>query len=103
MLLAFELFAVVVAVDARWVEESLRQSYRWLSPDDSNARTDGDDPAGTMSANGVNAERAIATRITPQDYLEKIFQIAFWLTPMIATAVTPARSSRTPARSTSVP
>jgi hypothetical protein len=84
MLLAFELFAVVVAVDARWVEESLRQSYRWLSPDDSNARTDGDDPAEATSGNGVNAERAIATRITPQDYLEKIFQIAFWLTPMTA-------------------
>jgi hypothetical protein len=31
MLLAFELFAVVVAVDARWVYASLAHSYKWLA------------------------------------------------------------------------
>jgi hypothetical protein len=86
MLLAFELFVVVVAVDARWVEESLRQSYRWLS---------GDGAATDTETNGANAEPGdsheatrheptISGRISPQDYLEKIFQIAFWLTPMTA-------------------
>lgn len=65
MLLAFELFVVVVAVDARWVEEALRDSYKWLA----NGDTDG------------SPERASA-RVTPQDYLEKIFQISFWLEPM---------------------
>jgi hypothetical protein len=60
MLLAFELFVVVVAVDARWVHASLVRQYPWLSKDD---------------------ER---TEVTSQDYLEKIFQIAFWLEPMNA-------------------
>lgn len=61
MLLAFELFVVVVAVDARWVEEALIDSYEWLAKKD-----------GTHANNPV----------TPQDYLEKIFQISFWLEPM---------------------
>jgi hypothetical protein len=57
MLLGFELFVVVVAVDARWVESALKGSYTWLGE------------GGTE-------------RVTPQDYLEKIFQISFWLEPM---------------------
>jgi hypothetical protein len=59
MLLAFDLFVVVVAVDERWVEEALRTSYPWL--------VGGRDDGG---------------RISPQDYLEKIFQVSFWLEPM---------------------
>src|SRR3954469_4529094 len=31
VLLAFELFVIVVAVDARWVEESLKKNYQWLA------------------------------------------------------------------------
>jgi hypothetical protein len=74
MLLAFELFVVVVAVDARWVEESLKQNYQWLAGSRvfSVVKTGGE-PAAETSA-----------RITPQDYLEKIFQISFWLEPMTA-------------------
>jgi hypothetical protein len=71
MLLAFELFAVVVAVDARWVEECLKQRYEWLAP------------AGAPTMAIVTGAEANA-RITPQDYLEKIFQISFWLEPMTA-------------------
>src|SRR5262249_47493456 len=71
MLLAFELFVVVVAVDARWVEECLKQSYEWLAPA----------IASTMAI--VTGEEASAG-ITPQDYLEKIFQISLWLEPMTA-------------------
>jgi chemotaxis protein histidine kinase CheA len=67
MLLAFELFVVVVAVDARWVEESLRDNYHWLAAAD----------------DGSTANRS-ASPVTPQDYLEKIFQISFWLEPMTA-------------------
>jgi hypothetical protein len=59
MLLTFELFVVVVAVDARWVSVSLKDSYEWLNNEDS--------------------------AVTPQEYLEKIFQISFWLEPMTAT------------------
>jgi len=71
MLLAFELFAVVIAVDARWVEECLKQSYKWLAP------------AGA-SAMAIVTDAEASARITPQDYLEKIFQISFWLEPMTA-------------------
>jgi hypothetical protein len=81
MLLAFELFVVVVAVDARWVQQALRQSYPWLT------RT----PLGVPSnAAGTQVAAAAQTfvepygHVTPEDYLEKIFQIAFWLEPMTA-------------------
>lgn len=76
MLLAFELFVVVVAVDARWVAESLKQNYQWLADADGTAR--GTDKEG---AKPVAEEGAL---VTPQDYLEKIFQISFWLQPMTA-------------------
>jgi len=82
MLLAFELFVVVVAVDARWIEESLIDSYKWLGVKDR--------PASVDSATNGHADQQRATgRVTPQDYLEKIFQISFWLEPM-----TSARTAR---------
>ncbi len=93
MLLAFELFVVVVAVDARWVEEALMQSYRWLAGSDAGApdahATDGD----------ARPQRGTA-RVTPQDYLEKIFQISFWLEPMTAARAASYLASlvRAPAR-----
>jgi hypothetical protein len=79
MLLAFELFVVVVAVDARWVEQALRQSYPWLSK---GAGTPAANAAAITSAGGTHIEPFEA--VTPEDYLEKIFQIAFWLEPMTA-------------------
>jgi hypothetical protein len=69
MLLAFELFVVVVAVDARWVEHALRYGYPWLSKG----------KAGTLPA-----DVEPLGPVTPEDYLEKIFQVAFWLEPMTA-------------------
>lgn len=77
MLLAFELFVVVVAVDARWVEECLKQSYEWLARG-SEVRSRDD------SGNGARPQLEMA-HLSPQDYLEKIFQIAFWLEPMTVT------------------
>ena len=75
MLLAFELFVVVVAVDARWVEESLKKNYQWLAEAE----------AVINGAGHVNAPRDDNSNpVTPQDYLEKIFQISFWLEPMTA-------------------
>ena len=56
LLLAFPLFVVVVAVDARWLESSLRQHYTQL-----------------------NTNTAV-----PSDYLEKIFQVPFWVRPLSA-------------------
>ena len=57
LLLAFPLFVVVVGVDMRWVERSLALRHEHLL------------------ASGDAA---------PRDYLEKIFQIPFWLEPLDA-------------------
>ncbi|HET7486790.1 MAG TPA: P-loop NTPase fold protein [Acidimicrobiales bacterium] len=54
LLLAFPLFVVVVAVDTRWLAGSLREHYGALL-------TDGADP---------------------DDYVEKIFQIPYWVRPL---------------------
>ncbi|WP_291298213.1 P-loop NTPase fold protein [Elioraea sp.] len=53
LLLQFRLFVVVVAVDARWLEGALRRYY-----------------AGQLGGEG---------QAGPGDYLEKIFQVPFWL------------------------
>lgn len=79
MLLAFELFVVVVAVDARWVEEALRQSYPWLSRSDVRFISTPAEP-GSSTPPPIEPFGSV----TPEDYLEKIFQIAFWLEPMTA-------------------
>ena len=92
MLLAFELFVVVVAVDARWVEEALRTSYPWLTTDEGGV--------GSQAPGKSAAGKDVTVRVTPQDYLEKIFQISFWLEPMTAarTASYLASLIRTPQR-----
>ena len=60
LLLASELFVVVVAVDPRWLVRSLEHRYAAEMPE--------------IKSNPGPA--------TPQDYLEKIFQIPFSLSPM---------------------
>jgi hypothetical protein len=83
LLLAFPLFVVVVAVDARWVSDSLRAHY---------------DKVLANSAESAD-EVGFGRHASPHDYLEKIFQIPFWLTPigndgrhqMIRGLVKPAR------------
>lgn len=67
MLLAFPLFIVVVGVDPRWLRRSLSEHY-----------------IHTLGENG-EAEAILplaANRATPQQYLEKIFQIPFALRPV---------------------
>ena len=69
LLLAFPLFAVVVAVDPRWLRQSLLDHYPRL--------------LGGADADGANARtRSLGRPATPQDYLEKIFQVPFNLQPM---------------------
>jgi len=58
LLLAFPLFTVVVGVDVRWVERALRLHHQHLLDSEGGAE--------------------------PRDYLEKIFQIPFWLEPLDA-------------------
>lgn len=69
LLLAFRLFVVIVAVDSRWLLRSLRQhSTAFQTSND----------AGT----GISDEELAHWESTPLNYLEKIFQIPFYLRPM---------------------
>jgi hypothetical protein len=78
MLLAFELFVVVVAVDARWIEVALRKSYPWLAGGKGSILMP--KPAQPNETPAVE----LYEYVTPEDYLEKIFQVVFWLEPMTA-------------------
>jgi hypothetical protein len=64
LLLALDLFVVVVAVDSRWLTRALEVYYHDLL-------TAADGPGG----DGLRAS-------TPQSYLEKIFQVTYALGPM---------------------
>jgi len=71
LLLAFELFVVVVGVDIRWAARSLAEKYpHHLTAGAYEAGAEG--PRKTNESQGASA----------LDYLEKIFQIPFWLPPM---------------------
>ncbi len=59
LLLAFDLFVVVVAVDSRWLDQALQRHFPALS-----------------------SENGDAARASSDDYLEKIFQIPFWIQPL---------------------
>jgi KAP-like P-loop domain-containing protein len=61
LLLAFSLFVVVVGVDSRWIAHSLSVKY-----------------PGLLRADVHDADAAAS----PNDYLEKIFQIPFWMRPI---------------------
>ncbi|WP_457351338.1 P-loop NTPase fold protein [Roseateles sp. P5_D6] len=67
LLLALDLFVVVVAVDSRWLTRALEVHYSEL--------------LGTVHAADADGLR----ESTPQNYLEKIFQITYALAPMRAT------------------
>jgi hypothetical protein len=66
MLLSFRLFVVMVAVDARWLSRSLETKYRRFFG------------AAARRRNGD----ASARRATAADYLEKIFQVPYWVPQM---------------------
>ena len=68
LLLAFELFVVVVGVDSRWLLNSLRRHYAAQLA----VQADGDEAVA----------EAAHWASTPQNYLEKIFQIPYVLRRM---------------------
>jgi hypothetical protein len=74
LLLFFPLFVVFVGVDSRWVSRSLNRYYEQMLSDESLQPTT--DP--------VSTQRAPANS---QDFLEKIFQVPFWLRRMDPPAV----------------
>lgn len=65
LILAFELFVVVVGVDVRWVARALQKRYAGLL-------------ASTITGLGPSKDDLAS----PDDYLEKIFQIPFWINPL---------------------
>lgn len=79
LFLAFDLFVVFVAVDARWVSRSLQQKYPYLL-----------DEEGMLQQHTTNNSQDAKDRLTrtrgneasTHDYLEKIFQVPFWVRPM---------------------
>ncbi|HLZ77147.1 P-loop NTPase fold protein [Phenylobacterium sp.] len=72
MLLFFPLFVVFVAVDARWLKRSLGIRFPDLIATGAPPVDDEGSGPGDSAAKAPDA----------QDYLEKIFQIPFWVTPM---------------------
>ena len=71
LLLSFEVFVVVVAVDARWLSAALRQQFSELlaSPHQTELTTE--------SAYGMRSATSL-------DYLEKIFQVPYWVRRLYA-------------------
>jgi hypothetical protein len=87
MLLSFRLFVVMVAVDARWLSRSLETRY----PDFFAAGTEDHDKQRKDSGEGAERKRRQkdatkkrngSERATAADYLEKIFQIPYWVPTM---------------------
>src|SRR5262249_34732230 len=66
----FRLFVVLVAVDARWLLSSLETRY------DTFFGANGAHPSAPKRDNGG------ILKATPADYLEKIFQIPYWVPRM---------------------
>ncbi len=68
LLLAIDLFVVVVGVDIRWAAQSLLERY----------------PLHLRAVSFENGATSVATGdgASALDYLEKIFQVPFWLPPM---------------------
>ena len=73
LMLALELFVVVVAVDARWLIRSLEYHYRELF-------STGDGLVPTAPASSPEADTKVGPA-SPVDYLDKIFQIPYVLAP----------------------
>jgi hypothetical protein len=73
LLLAYPLFVVVVGVDPRWLLDSLETTYSAFQRDSTS------EPTGGSRSKPVDED---VWRVTPQNYLEKIFQIPFSLRPM---------------------
>lgn len=75
LLLAFQLFVVIVGVDVRWVEEAVARQFVIPVEDLPDSATPDERDKARQRAEMARRKRAI-------DYLEKIFQLPFWLRPL---------------------
>jgi hypothetical protein len=82
LLLAFPLFVVVVAVDARWMKRSLRDRFSLMlaSHEHDGPGRGADEPDRRDPAD--HDDPVFGRIATPDDYLEKIFQVPFWIRPL---------------------
>lgn len=78
MLLSFPLFVVVVAVDARWVSRALSKQYPNLLVETRQAATKAQNGAALAEPMFNDLEAGASSH----DYMEKIFQIPYWVRPM---------------------
>jgi hypothetical protein len=74
LLLAFELFVVVVGVDPRWLNNALNEKYKSLFGSNQFKKN--------LDTTFVENEHILSGAATSYDYLEKIFQIPFTLKPI---------------------
>jgi KAP family P-loop domain len=74
LLLYFRLFVVVVAVDARWVSRALKAHYPELISDR--------EISGRARGRRVDGRPPDQRPADARDYLEKIFQIPYWVCEM---------------------
>jgi hypothetical protein len=81
LLLGFPLFVVLVAVDERWITRALSKEYPGL------LQEPGADEDRSQSNDGRRGDGRTPPA-EPSDYLEKIFQIPYWVRPMDAPAST---------------
>jgi hypothetical protein len=88
LLLAFPLFVCAVAVDPRWVEKCLRLTRRQLFISTSEPLAE--EPETATAGQGLPTAPRLAADLrdeqgppaTVADYLEKIFQIPIWMSPI---------------------
>lgn len=91
LLLAYPLFVVVVGVDPRWLLHSLGTTYSAFQPKNggkaNGPKANGNKPNAKEEEHeeDEDVERSELWRTTPQNYLEKIFQIPFNLNRMTET------------------
>jgi hypothetical protein len=76
LLLAFEAFVVVVAVDVAWIQAALAAQTEMGMPPEPTVPGDGADAERRKTAIDVERRKRAIT------YLEKIFQVPFWLRPL---------------------
>ncbi|BBB01333.1 hypothetical protein RVR_8697 [Actinacidiphila reveromycinica] len=74
LLLAVDLFVVVVAVDPRWLLHAIATHYRGM--------LDGPAERPAAGAGETDADDGELWRLNPAQYLEKIFQVVLTLSPM---------------------
>lgn len=87
LLLTFPLFVVVVAVDARWVSRALLSQYPGLLRPEPGSNGGGVmEPRSPQDAGEAPADPTAGSSASPRDYLEKIFQIPYWVRHMADTA-----------------